>query len=151
MYMVSYTTEVNPDGVDPVLTREQVWAALVMKAENALPFVPVMKRCDMLERTDTTILREITIGEDDFQEFITLLEPIQVQFERVGTKDFIQNTISDSERGLLLTFTVGVSFPGTAPGSSEEQQAGDAMRQAYVNAVGSTLKRARELVQSSAI
>jgi hypothetical protein len=151
MYMVSYTTEVNPEGVAPVLTANQVWAALVMKAENALPFVPVMKRCDMIERTETTILREITIGEDDFREFITLFEPIQVRFERAGTNDFIQNTISESERGLLLTFTVGVSFPGTASGSPEEQKAGDAMRQAYVGAVGSTLRRARELAVNDAL
>lgn len=151
MYMVSYTTEVNPQGVTPVLTAEQVWAALVMKAENALPFVPVMKRCDVIERTETTILREITIGEDDFREHITLLAPLQVQFERVGTKDFIQNTISESERGLMLTFTFGVSFPGAEPGSPQEREAGDAMRQAYVGAVGSTLRRAREMVLNDEI
>lgn len=148
MYMVSYSIEVNPAGVEPVLTAQQVWAGLVMKAENALPFVPVMQRCDVIERSGNTILREITLGGEDLREFITLLEPIQVQFERVGTKDFIHNTISESERGLMLTFTVGLSFAEADPGSAEEREKGDAMRQAYVNAVGSTLKRVREMVVS---
>ncbi|KRB85360.1 hypothetical protein ASE00_00700 [Sphingomonas sp. Root710] len=148
MYMVSYSIEVNPAGVEPVLTAQQVWAGLVMKAENALPFVPVMQRCDVIERSGNTLLREITLGGEDMKEFITLLEPIQVQFERVGTKDFIQNTISESERGLMLTFTVGVSFAGAEPGSEQERQAGDAMRHAYVNAVGSTLRRVREMVMA---
>ena len=151
MYMVSHSIAVNPEGATPVLTTEQVWAGLVMKAENALPFVPVMKRCDMIERRGNTILREITIGTDDFQEFITLFEPIQVQFRRVGTEDFIHNTVSESDFGLLLTFTVGVSFAGTEPGSAEEQAAGDAMRHAYVGAVGSTLKRVREMVANNEI
>lgn len=146
MYMVSYTVDVNPEGVTPVLTAEQIWAGLVMKAENALPFVSVMKRCDMIERTENTILREITVGADDFREFITLRAPVQVHFNRVGGDDFIENTISESDRGLLLTFTFGVSPPGTEAGSAEERQAGEAMRQAYVNAVTSTLKRVREMV-----
>jgi hypothetical protein len=122
-----------------------------MKAENALPFVPVMKRCDVVERTATTILREITIGDDDFQEFITLFAPVQVQFERVGTKDFIQNTISESELGLLLNFTFGISAPGTEPGSQEEKRQGEAMRETYIRAVGSTLKRVREMVEAGEI
>lgn len=37
MYMLSVSTPVNPDGVQPVLTMEQVWTGLVMKGENALP------------------------------------------------------------------------------------------------------------------
>ena len=148
MYTLSHTVEINPQGVKPLLTAEQVWAGLVMKAENALPFVPVMKRCDMIERTENTILREITIGEDDFREFITLYAPIQVQFQRVGTKDFIQNTISDSDRGLLLNFTFGISFSGAEPGSEEEKQQGDAMRHAYVGAVTATLKRVREMTSA---
>lgn len=146
MFTLSATVPVNPEGATPTLTPQQVWAGLAMKAENALPFVPSMSRCDVVERTDNTILRSITIGPDDFQEFITLHAPVQVQFERVGQGGFIQNTISESPFGTLLTFTFGLNFPGTEPGSAEEQARGEGMRQAYIDAVGSTLKRVRELV-----
>lgn len=37
--------EVNPAGADVTLTRDLVWRGLVMKAENALPFVPAMQEC----------------------------------------------------------------------------------------------------------
>jgi hypothetical protein len=117
-----------------------------MKAENALPFVPGMSRCDLIERKNNTILREVTFAGDDFKEFITLHEPVQVQFERVGSGGFIQNTISESDKGLLLTFTFGLPFPGTEPGSKEEKEKGESMRHAYVGAVGATLKTVRELV-----
>jgi hypothetical protein len=151
MYTLSYTIEVNPEGATPALTAAQVWKGLEMKAENALPFVPGMTRCEVVERKDNTILREITFAGDDFKEFITLHAPVQVQFERVGTGGFIQNTISESERGPLLTFTFGLPFPGTAPGSKEEREKGESMRHAYVGAVGATLKTVRELVGKGAL
>ena len=146
MYTLSYAIEVNPEGASPVLNAEQVWKGLEMKAENALPFVPGMTRCEVVERTDNTILREITFAGDDFKEFITLHAPVQVQFERVGTGGFIQNTISESEKGLMLAFTFALPFPGTEPGSKEEREKGESMRGSYVGAVGATLKTVRELV-----
>ena len=39
MYAVSLSVDINPAGTEPLLTREQGWAGLVMKAENAVPFV----------------------------------------------------------------------------------------------------------------
>jgi hypothetical protein len=146
MYTLSYAIEVNPEGASPTLTAAQVWRGLEMKAENALPFVPGMTKCEVVERKGNTILRDITFKGDDFKEFITLLAPVQVQFERVGSGGFIQNTISESEKGLMLSFTFGLPFPGTEPGSSEEKAKGESMRGSYVGAVGATLKTVRELV-----
>ena len=117
-----------------------------MKAENALPFVPGMSRCEVVERKDNTILREVTFAGDDFKEFITLHAPVQVQFERLGTGGFIQNTISESKKGLLLTFTFSLPYPGTEPGSAEERAKGDSMREAYIGAIDATLKKVREMV-----
>lgn len=148
MYVLSYATEVNPEGVSPALTARQVWRGLEMKAENALPFVPGMSKCEVIERTDTTILRDVTFAGTSHQEFITLRAPVQVQFERVGEGGFIQNTISESEQGLWLTFTFGLNFPGTEPGSDAEREKGESMRHAYVGAVGATLKKVRELVEA---
>ena len=145
MYTLSYAIEVNPEGILPVLTADQVWKGLEMKAVDALPFVPGMTRCEVIERAGNTLLREISIPGGDFVERITFHAPVQVQFERVGSNGFIQNTISDSERGLLLTFTFGLSFAGTEPGSVEERKAGENMRGSYIAAVKATLDRVREL------
>jgi Domain of unknown function (DUF1857) len=147
MYTLSYAIEVNPEGASPALTAEQVWAGLEMKAVNALPFVPGMTKCEMTERKDNIILRDVTFAGDDFKERITLHAPVQVQFERIGSGGFIQNTISESEKGLMLSFTFGLPFPGTEPGSPEEKAKGESMRGAYVGAVGATLKTVREMVR----
>lgn len=146
MYTLSHAIAINPEGVEPKLSREQVWKGLELKAENAKPFVDGMTQCDLLERKDNTILREITFRGAQSREFITLFEPVKVQFERTDGTGWIDNTISDSDDGLLLSFTFGINFPGIADGSPEEQEKGNGMRGAYVGAVAATLKRVREMV-----
>jgi len=146
MYTLSHAIPINPDGVEPKLTREQVWKGLEMKAENAIPFVNGMTQCDLIERKDNTLLREITFAGSQSREFITLYEPVKVQFERTDGTGWIDNTISESENGLLLTFTFGINFPGIAANSAEEKAKGDSMRGAYVGAVAATLSRVRQMV-----
>lgn len=147
MYALSYAIPVNPDGVEPKLTREQVWRGLEMKAENAIPFVDGMSQCDVLERTSNTITRVVTFRGSQHKEHITLYEPIQVYFERMDGTGWIDNTISDSENDLLLTFTFGITFPGIAENTPEEKAQGDTMRGAYVGAVQGTLSRVRQMVR----
>jgi hypothetical protein len=146
MYVLSHTVEVNPDGTEPKLNQDQLWRGLEMKAENALPFVPGMTQCDLIERSGNIILRDVTFAGNSHRERITLHAPVQVHFERVGEQGFIENTISESARGLLLSFTFALDFPGTAPGSPEERTKGDHMRHAYIAAVGATLARVRKMV-----
>ena len=151
MYALSYTVEVNPPGIEPTLNQEQIWRGLEMKAENALPFVPGMSKCEVVERHDNIILRDVTFAGSSHRERITLHAPVQVHFERVGENGFIENTISDSERGLLLSFTFALDFPGTEPGSVEETAKGDGMRGAYIGAVGATIARVRQMVADKEI
>lgn len=151
MFALSYATPINPPGAEPVLTRKQVWRGLEMKVENALPFVKGMSRCDVIERTEATVLRDVTFAGDMHREKITLHKPVQVHFERVGEGGFIENTISDSETGLWLTFTFGLSFPGIEPGSTEEHAKGEGMRGAYIGAVAATLDRVRQMTRDGEI
>jgi len=154
MYALSHAVAVNPSGAEPVLSREQVWQGLVMKAENAVPFVPGMEVCEVLERHPDGLLREVSFRGSRMREKITLTAPVEVLFERVDSPDnagWITNVISESEQGLLLTFTFAVRFPGTEPGSREEQAKGETMKGAYVSAVQATLDRVRALVRSGQI
>ena len=146
MYALSYAIPVNAAGVMPVLSAEQVWRGLELKVENAVPFVNGMTECEVLERKDNTVLRQVTFAGTTHREFITLFEPVKVQFQRSDGTGWIDNTISDSEGGLLLTFTFGLTFPGTESDSAAERAKGDAMRGAYVGAVNATLLRVRQMV-----
>ncbi len=58
------------------------------------------------------------------RERVMFAPETEVYFERVDPPDggWISNVTSDSDRGLLLTFTFAQTFPGVAPGSDEEQR-----------------------------
>ena len=71
MYTLSVSVDVNPSGVTPTLTQEQVWRGLMMKAENAVLFVPRMQACTVLERWSDGLLREVVNDGNRFREKIT--------------------------------------------------------------------------------
>ena len=152
MYAVSATREVNPPGIVPVVTAEQVWRGLVMKAENAVPFVTAMEQCRVLERYHDGFLREIVLRGVRMTERITFTPPVEVYFERIeaqGYDGWITNLLSESDRGLMLTFTFAVGFPGVEPNSAEEKRRGDEVKASYLSAVDTTLVAVRQLVQGS--
>jgi hypothetical protein len=149
MYTLSVSVDVNPPGATPRLTQEQVWRGLMMKAENAVLFVPRMSACTVLERWSDGLLREVVNDGNRFREKISFAPPVEVLFERVDNEDnagWITNVISESDHGLLLTFTFAVNLPGAKPGTEEERQKGAAMKDSYIGAVKATLARVRELV-----
>jgi len=146
MYVLSHSIPVNPQGIEPVLSQEQIWRGLEMKAENAVPFVKDMTQCDLLERVGNIIYRELTFRGAQHRERVTLYAPVQVTFERQDGTGWINNTLSDSEFGLLLTFTFGLTFPGIEENSPAEREHGDSVRGAYVGAVAATLARVRQMV-----
>lgn len=152
MYAVSRTREVNPSGITPVLTPDQVWRGLVMKAENAVPFVAAMEHCRILERYGDGFLREIVLRGVRMTERITLTPPVEVYFKRIdaqGHDGWVSNLISESDRGLMLTFTFAVGFPGVAANSVEERRRGDEVKASYLRAVDSTLAAVRQLVRDN--
>jgi len=147
MYTLSHSIPVNPAGAELELTAAQVWRGLEIKAENAMPFVDGMTQCDVDSRDGNVLTRTITFRGTQHREKITLFAPVKVQFERLDGTGWIDNVISESEGGLLLTFTFGITFPGIAEGTPEEQAQGDTMRGAYTGAVAATLNRVRQMVR----
>jgi hypothetical protein len=149
MYALSHAIIVNPAGAFPVLNRQQVWRGLVMKAENAVPFVPGMEACVVVARHDKGLLRDVTIRGESLREKISFTPEVQVLFERIDSPGgWITNVISDSDQGLLLTFTFAVRFPGLQEGSPEEHAKGEEMKGSYVAAVAATLDRVRAMVSA---
>jgi hypothetical protein len=147
MFTISAARPVNPPGEPVALSRTQLWRGLVMKAENALPFVAAMESCEILERYPDGFLREIVLRGARMRERIVLTPEIEVRFTRVDTPHagWIVNAIHDSEWGLLLSFSFALRFPGTEDGSAEERAAGDAVRESYLGAIDSTLTATRQI------
>src|SRR5713226_9218504 len=122
MISVSNTVEVNPPGAEVELSRDDVWRGLLLKAENALPFVPAMTRCEVVERTEDTIVRTIEFRGQEFGERVTFTPQRQVRFERsygpvLGT---ICNDLDEDAQGnLSLRFSFDLELAGVEPGSKE--------------------------------
>ncbi|WP_411880846.1 SRPBCC family protein [Polaromonas sp. YR568] len=146
------TVEVNPPGELP-LTRAQAWAGLVLKARDARLFLPpgLCTYCEVVEESDTHIVREATIAGGDLREIITFEPEEKVTFfQATGPREgAIVNELFEDESGTLqLRFYCYLGLRGKVPGGPEEQteQAWMDGDKGYKSALASTLKRTRELL-----
>jgi len=158
MIFVSHALPVNvPD--EPRLTPANVWDGLVLKASNALPFVPAMTYCEVTRRHSETVFdRDIalSIGQGRGQRFterITLEPPYRVTFTRIAgpVLGTIANEIETTDDGdLALRFSFALVVMGVAGGSAEEQAYADSMTGDYLQAVAATLNAMRRLAEGAA-
>jgi hypothetical protein len=84
MVQASRTIRVNDDASETPLDRSQVWRGLVMKAENPLPFVPVISSCTVIERRADGLVRDIVDKGDTIRETVTFHPERMVKFERTS-------------------------------------------------------------------
>jgi hypothetical protein len=152
MIFVSHALPVNvPD--EPRLTPANVWDGLVLKANNALPFVPAMTYCEVTQRhSDTIFDRDIDFRGQRFTERITLEAPHRVTFTRIAgpVLGTIANEIESTDDGdLALRFSFALVVHGVAGGSAEEQAYADSMTGDYLQAVAATLNAMRRLAEAA--
>lgn len=149
MYEVSRTVVINDDPDAPQLDREQVWQGLLMKANDALPFVPQMDSCHVLERGDGWLIRDVQLRGVPLRERVTFEPGHRVVFERIRGVELgrIENVIDTDEQGrLTLRFSFALSHEDLEDGSPAEQVHFEPMRPAYANAVAATLAAVRRTV-----
>lgn len=137
----------GPD--DPVLSRAQMWQGLKMKADNALPFVPAMSKCDVIERTANGLTRDVEIRGVGARERITFYPERKVVFLRLsGPADgFIVNEILDDDKGeLKLRFSFALQLTDADSDSAKEKEFRAVMEKDYLAAVDATLAAIRRAV-----
>ncbi len=115
---------------EPVLDRAAVWDGLVLKASNALPFVPSMTFCEVTQRHgDTVFDRDIEFRGQRFTERITLEHPYRVTFTRIAGP-VLGTIVNEIESGaneiegpaddLRLRFSFALVVAGIQGGSAAE-------------------------------
>jgi hypothetical protein len=141
MIYVSHQLPVNAPG-EPRLDRAAVWDGLVLKANNALPFVPSMTFCEVTARYGDTDFR----GQR-FTERITLEAPHRVVFTRIAgpVLGTIANEIEGTDDDLRLRFSFALVVSGVEGGSPGEQEYADSMTGDYLKAVAATLSAMRKI------
>ncbi len=132
----------------PRLSRSDIWRGLVMKAENALPFVPGMAKCDVVERTPNGLVRDIVFRGEDARERITFHPQKKVVFVREsGNVDgFIVNEVLGGDDDLRLRFSFALQLVDAPSDSSDEREFREIMERDYVKAVEATLGAIRKMV-----
>ena len=154
MIYVTNTIPVNEEG-EPRLTRSDIWAGLERKANNALPFVPAMTFCEVLEQRGASEFdREIEFRGQRFVERITLEPESRVTFTRIAgdVLGTIANEIEEDENGdLSLRFSFALVLKGVSPGSAEEAEYAEGMKGDYLKAVEATLGAIRRVARGETV
>jgi Domain of unknown function (DUF1857) len=154
MVHASRTIKVNDDPGQPPLTRSLVWRGLVMKAENPLPFVPVITACRVIERGEHRLVREIVDKGDTITEVVALHPQRMIKFERTSGRvlgTILNEIIDDDDGDLALRFTFTLTVEGMAAGSAEEREFASSMEQGYLMAVAATLRAMRTFAGENAL
>ena len=134
----------------PRLSRSEIWKGLVMKAENALPFVPGMAKCDVVKRTANGLVRDIMFRGEDARERITFYPEEKVVFVREsGNVDgFIVNEIIGPDDDLRLRFSFALQLVDAPSDSAKEREFREVMERDYLKAVDATLGAIRKMASS---
>ena len=147
MIHVSNELLVN-EGQERKLTRDDVWRGLEMKANNALPFVPAMTKCEVIERrSEHDFDRDVEFRGQAFVERITLEPKHRVIFNRLSGKVLgtIANELFERDGELVLRFSYSLLLEGVEADSPEEQEYADGMAGDYLKALAATLDAMRKV------
>src|SRR5258708_14479472 len=100
MYKLSRTVPVN-EPRKPFLSRHDVWNGLLMKANNALPYVPIMQKCEVIERGDGWLVRDILLNNNPLRDKVSFEPENRVIFERIVCDEcgHIQNIMCGDSAG----------------------------------------------------
>lgn len=149
MIYLTHRQPVNVPG-EPHLDRATVWDGLVLKANNALPYVQSLTKCEVVvRRSETSFDREIeTRSGRKHTERIELEPQHRVVFTRIAGPigGVIANEIEGPDDDLYLRFSFAVVMSGVEGGSPAEQEYATSLTNEYHNALEATLKALRRRI-----
>ncbi len=133
------------------LTREELWFGLLCRAEDARAFLPGLDSCEIMERNDDFILRELRFGGTVIRDRVSFHEMEWICFEseenveHAGGKLTI--SIEEPQSGaLFLRFRYSTTLAENADG--EDGRYADFVRSAYHQSDIDTLKVIRMISES---
>ncbi|KAJ6484432.1 DUF1857-domain-containing protein [Mycena vitilis] len=116
-YSFAATRPVNPPGVEPVLTEEQLWKGLEYKARNPVAFVPFLSASKTTFEEGNKLKHEMTVVNSNttVKEDVEIHAPAIVYLELssgIRMTNIISYGPSDE---LFLTYAFANGIPGVTP------------------------------------
>ena len=133
-----------------VITREQLWRGLVLRAEAPMLFVPYLDEASITDRTEVSMTRSLRYGELVITDQVNLTHLQHVHYDVAAQKDIPQSslrmTIEEPQPDALF-----VRFAYDDGSSAEEDAANemynDYRRSAYDEADVETIRLIREMAE----
>jgi hypothetical protein len=152
MIYVSRQIKVNEDRTryDPLLGRGEVWRGLVMKARNVLPYVPGVARCEVLEQSDSGLVREVEFRGERAHERVTFRPPERVTFLRLSGRvdGLIVEEVTGTEDDPVLRASFALQLADVASDSIAEHEFRDRMERDYFKTVAAAVAAMRRMASA---
>jgi hypothetical protein len=148
----SHLVEIN-DPLNPLidtLSREQLWHGLVLRAELPTAFVPWLDRCNILDRADASISRELHYGGLIVHDRVTFLPQQQVRYHVPQQKDIPESTLTMTiEEPQPDVFFVRFEYDDGASESADTAEAfyNEFRRSAYQESDIDTIRTIRQMAE----
>ncbi len=146
--------EVN-DLAEPLqnpLSREELWFGLLCRAEDARPFLPGLEACNIVERSEDRLVRDLHFGNAVIRDHVTFETLEWIRFESQANAEHaggsLTISIEEPEKGaLFLRFRYHTTLPENA--ASEDGQYADYVRSAYHQSDLDTVRVIRMIAEST--
>ena len=85
LFPFAYTVPINPPNATPILTKAEVWNALILKARRPQDYVPVIDQCEIVSESANGLVRDVNIlpgffmPEGKVREEVSWVEDIRVR------------------------------------------------------------------------
>ena len=135
----------------PVITRDQLWRGLIMRAVSPQLFVDYIDECSITERSEVAMTRVLRYGELVIRDQVTLVHHTHVHYDVPSQKDIPQSSLrmsieEPSPNALFVRFEYD---NGQTEQQDKENEMYDAYRRsAYEEADVDTVRVIRDLVES---
>ncbi|MFN3985573.1 MAG: SRPBCC family protein [Rhodocyclaceae bacterium] len=148
-HIVVINEPANPLVTD--LTREELWFGLLCRAEDPRPFLPGLEACTIVERSETTLLRELRFGAAVIRDKVEMVPMESMTFESSATAEHAGGTLTISieepaPAELVLRFSYRTTLPDAA-GDPDGKYAGF-VKSAYHSSDLDTVRVIRMIAES---
>lgn len=131
------------------MTREQLWEGLVLRAEQPQLFVLGLDSCTILERTDSTLERELHYGNATVRDRVTLTPTQSVRYDILATESYVGGSLTMTiEQPDALQLFLRFEYRTTLPTADSEdaRRTSEIVKSAYRESDIDTVRLIRQFV-----